>query len=80
MKALEEKALLGFFSVIVKHRECWLAALLVLAIGGGGPERGRGGGGRGEEPPGAGASLLRLRAAIIRLPARAQGMDTILML
>ena len=80
MKALEEKALLGFFSVIVKHRECWLAAVLVHAVGGGGPERGRGGGGRGEEPPGAGASLLRLRAAIIRLPARAQGMDRILML
>ena len=80
MKALEEKALLGFFSVIVKHRECWLAAVLVHAVGGSGPERGRGGGGRGEEPPGAGASLLRLRAAIIRLPARAQGMDRILML
>ena len=64
----------------MKLRECWLAALLVLAAGGGGPERGRGGGGRGEEPPGAGASLLRLRAAIIRLPARAQGMDRILLM
>ena len=64
-----EGHIVGFFSVIVKLRECWLAALLVLAVGGGGPERGRGGGGRGEEPPGAGAPLLRLRAAVIRLPA-----------
>ena len=57
-----------------------MASLLVHAEGGGGPERGRGGGGRGEEPPGAGASLLRLRAAIIRLPARAQGIDRILLM
>ena len=64
----------------MKLRECWLAALLVLAVGGGGPERGRGGGGRGEEPPGAGAPLLRLRAAIIRLPARAQGIGRILLM
>ena len=64
----------------MKLRECWLPALLVLAAGGGGPERGRGGGGRGEEPPGAGAPLLRLRAAVIRLPARAQGIGRILLM